>query len=251
MAAKLKKRALAEYQSQVEGAEDKPKPNKKLKLLMPPQRTDSTSSSVTSRRLSTATSSCFGDISPHLESLVQQLVTLTPLILETSLPLSEINELLKKITNLLHKSDVEEGQIRSQLFLCLANIVISYSEAKLDFNEDWLEVEQEMDNKSKCAMLNLIAAWMKSGRFVQESWYSRILDMIKKQLCNGSHQIKIGALKVLGVGTHILSSKDRSLATNIMNIINRHTKNHDPRVRKAAFGALLSIHNQGLKLDSG
>ena len=136
---------------------------------MPPQRTDSTSSSVTSRRLSTATSSCFGDISPHLESLVHQLVNLTPLILETSLPLSEVNELVKKITNLLHKSDVEEGQIRSQLFLSLANIVKSYSEAKIDLNEDWLEVEEETNEKSKTAMLYLLEEWMKSSRYIPES----------------------------------------------------------------------------------
>jgi len=102
MAAKLKKRALAEYQSQVEQPEqDKPKPNKKLKLLIPPQRTDSTSSSTTSRRLSTATSSCFGDISPALESLIQQLVILTPSILQVSLSTNEVNELIKKVTNFL------------------------------------------------------------------------------------------------------------------------------------------------------
>ena len=48
MAAKLKKRALAEYQSQVidlDEEEKKLKANKKLKLLLPPRRTDSTSSS--------------------------------------------------------------------------------------------------------------------------------------------------------------------------------------------------------------
>ena len=252
MAAKLKKRALAEYQSQVEQPEqDKPKPNKKLKLLIPPQRTDSTSSSTTSRRLSTATSSCFGDISPALESLIQQLVILTPSILQVSLSTNEVNELIKKVTNFLRKSDVEEGQIRSQLFLSLANIVLSYPDAKIDLNDEWLEVGQEVDDKSKASMLCLLEEWMKSGRYLQESLYPSILKMLKAQLCNGNHQVKIGALKVLGAGTHILSSKDRSLATTIMIIINRHTTNHDPRVRKAAFGALLSVHNHGLKLDSG
>ena len=36
-----------------------------------------------------------------------------------------------------------------------------------------------------------------------------------------------------------------------MVMINRHTKNQDPRVRKAAFEALYNIHRKGHKLDSG
>ena len=52
-----------------------------------------------------------------------------------------------------------------------------------------------------------------------------LLEMIKKDLSLHSHQIKIGALKVLGTGTHVLSAQDRSLANNIMVMINRHTKN--------------------------
>ena len=53
----------------------------------------------------------------------------------------------------------------------------------------------------------------------------KLLEMIKKDLSLHSHQIKTGALKVLGTGTHVLSAQDRSLANNIMAMINRHTKN--------------------------
>lgn len=66
-----------------------------------------------------------------------------------------------------------------------------------------------------------------------------------------NHSVKIAALQVLGKGTHVLSAHDRSLASEIMKLINRHTKNQDPRVRKAAFEALLDVHNKGHKLDSG
>lgn len=100
MAAKLKKRALAEYQSQVEvDDEDKKKSSKKLKLLMPPRRTDSTSSSVTSlqrRRLSSCDSVSLTD------SLLHQAILLSPTILDGSLPVSEVQDLIKKLNHSLH-----------------------------------------------------------------------------------------------------------------------------------------------------
>ena len=98
MAAKLKKRALAEYQSQVtveDGSENKDqssKSSKKLKLLLPLRRTDSTSSSITS---STRRLSCTGDGS--IEGLIHQMELLTPSILDGSLPVEEVKDLLKKL----------------------------------------------------------------------------------------------------------------------------------------------------------
>ena len=147
MAAKLKKRALAEYQSQVtieDSSENKDQPsksNKKLKLLLPPRRTDSTSSSITSstRRLS----SCAGDSS--IEGLMHQVVLLTPSILDGSLPVEEVKDLLKRLTSALSKSDdLDEADIRSQIYLSIGNIVKSYTGAlvNVDFNEDWLSFSE-------------------------------------------------------------------------------------------------------------
>ena len=254
MAAKLKKRALAEYQSQVVESDDEKKiqkSSKKLKLLLPPRRTDSTSSSVTSsRRLS----SCAGESISGIESLIHQVVLISQTISDASLPISEAKEVAKKLSNaLLTKNETDiSAEIRCQVYLCLSNVVKAYSNDRvsLEFHEDWLS--DFFDDDTKSALLSLLSNWFKSGRTLNESVQGKLLTMIKKDLKNClDHQIKISALKVLGNGTHILSAQDHSLASNIMTIINRHTKNQDPRVRQAAFEALFNIHKNGHKLDSG
>ena len=110
------------------------------------RRTDSTSSSVTSssRRLSSSA----GDSS--IEGLLHQVVLSTPAILDTSLPLDEVKEILKKLTSTLSKSgdDLDEADIRSQIYLTIGNIVKSYpgSLVTVDFNEDWLNCAQYVLN---------------------------------------------------------------------------------------------------------
>lgn len=160
MAAKLKKRALAEYQSQVE-IQDEKKANKKLKLLLPPKRTDSISSS-TSRRLS----SSVGDLSPNLEPLVQQIVTVTPAILDRSMAASELGEFAKKLMHSVQKSDDEGGNQRMQIYLALANVVRNFdaNSVPLEFHEDWLQAQFETSGKAKCALFSLFACWLSSGR---------------------------------------------------------------------------------------
>ena len=82
-----------------------------------------------------------------------------------------------------------------------------------------------MEGKERSALLNLLSSWFASGRPLSAIYQSKLLKMIKTDLSLHSHWIKTGALKVLGNGTHVLSAQDRSLANNIMTMINRHTKN--------------------------
>ena len=116
-------------------------------FLIIPRRTDSTSSSVTSssRRLSSSA----GDSS--IEGLLHQVVLSTPAILDTSLPLDEVKEILKKLTSTLSKSgdDLDEADIRSQIYLTIGNIVKSYpgSLVTVDFNEDWLNCAKYVPNE--------------------------------------------------------------------------------------------------------
>ena len=116
-------------------------------FLIIPRRTDSTSSSVasSSRRLSSSA----GDSS--IEGLLHQVVLSTPAILDTSLPLDEVKEILKKLTSTLSKSgdDLDEADIRSQIYLTIGNIVKSYpgSLVTVDFNEDWLNCAKYVPNE--------------------------------------------------------------------------------------------------------
>lgn len=280
MAARLKKRALAEYQSQVEIEEDEAekikekKTLKKLKLSMPggqneaPKRTRSTSSSTTSttissRRLSTTTTTTTTlDNSSVIENLLETIVYLSPAILDGTLDISEATELAKKCSNSLGKCcDLENGggggKSRSQLYLALDNIIKSFNASQVpianEICEDWLgNLISETSNKAKSALLSLLANWLQSpGRSMSSRCQAKLLNQIKLELTNQNHLVKVSALKVLGQGTHVLSAQDRSLASGIMAMIGRYTKSQDPRVRKAAFEALLDIHRNGHKLDSG
>lgn len=93
----------------------------------------------------------------------------------------------------------------------------------MNFNEDWLNEINDSDCKS--SLLSLLSHWFKSGRGLSLTYHDKLLQSLKSDLKSGDRQIKIGALRVLGNSTHVLSASDRSLATSIMAIINRHTKN--------------------------
>ena len=70
---------------------------------------------------------------------------LTPSILDGSLPVEEVKDLLKRLTSALSKSDdLDEADIRSQIYLSIGNIVKSYTGAlvNVDFNEDWLSFSE-------------------------------------------------------------------------------------------------------------
>ena len=72
---------------------------------------------------------------------MHQVVLLTPSLLDRSLSEEEVKDLLKKLTNALSKSDdLDESEIRSQIYLSIGNIVKSYpgSLVNVDFNESWL-----------------------------------------------------------------------------------------------------------------
>ena len=168
------------------------------------------------------------------------------------MPLYEVKELIKKLNLALQKSSEESEDLRSQIFLALAHIVKSFAKTKilLEFNEEWMDLlSEETDAKSRRSLLSLLANWFASGRPFLPCFHDKLLQSMKQDLTCCEFQVKVGALKVLGHATHVLSAQDRSLATDIMAMINRHTKDQDPRVRKAAFEALLCIHHNGNRFE--
>ena len=130
-------------------------------------------------------------------------------ILDASLPLEEVKELVKKLNAAILKSDQEDGETRSQVYLALATISCAYPSINLDFNEDWLTDGLEIHESAKASLLTLLASWFSSGRSLPQHCHMNLLKMMKTELKHYNHQVKIGALKVLGAGTHILSAQDR------------------------------------------
>ena len=127
-------------------------------------RADSTCS--TSRRLSTATSSCAGDHGLTLDSLLQQITSLTPSILDAALPNSEVCEFAKKLINSIQKYEVEDGNLRSQIYLALSHIISSYGilHVPLEFNEEWLLPDFETNRKAKVSLFSYFCAFLSNDR---------------------------------------------------------------------------------------
>ncbi len=269
MAAKLKKRALAEYQSQVELSqeeEQQKKLSKKLKLLIPARRPSSTGSQASStptRRVSTADSDTVPTTPKvNLRDVLDSIVTASPAILSRTLEPAKVVELVKKLCRALQSqpagffsSSLEDGSSRIQIYLCLKNIIDKYPEQDVpiapELCDEWLsQLKQEESKKVKASLLTLIATWV-SNRRVNSATQTELLSQVRNELTQQSHLVKRHALQVLGRGTHVLSAQDRSVATSILATVNRHTKAQDPRVRQAAYEALLDIHENGNKLDSG
>ena len=125
-------------------------------------RADSTCS--TSRRLSTATSSCAGD--HGLDSLLQQITSLTPSILDAALSNSEVCEFAKKLINSIQKYEVEDGNLRSQIYLALSHIISSYGtlQVPLEFNEEWLLPDFETNRKAKVSLFSFFCAFLSNDR---------------------------------------------------------------------------------------
>ena len=126
-------------------------------------RADSTCS--TSRRLSATTSSCAGDHAT-LDSLLQQITSLTPSILDAALPNSEVCEFTKKLINSIQKYEVEDGNFRSQIYLALSHIISSYGIAHvpLEFNEEWLLPDFETNRKAKVSLFSFFCAFVSNDR---------------------------------------------------------------------------------------
>ena len=133
-------------------------------------RTDSTSS--TSRRLSTAASSCGGEHGLNLESLMQQIIVLTPSIIDGAIPLSEVETFAKKLATTIQRYEVEDGNVRAQIYLALSHIVSSYGAQQVPFelNDDWLSPQFETYSKAKAALFSLFTEWLSSDRPISQRY---------------------------------------------------------------------------------
>ena len=175
--------------------------------------------------------------------------------------------------------------LKLQIYICMADLIASYlipEKEAIEFDQEDvqdIEIWADKDEKKvvsntlrivlkeycdtwvhklklenlaepKAAILSLISRWFKANETLcQPNEHEVLWVEIKNCLANSNHQVKINALNVLGSGITAISSIDRSIAPDILTLVGRYTGSQDPRVRNAAFEALLDIHKQDYKLD--
>ena len=116
--------------------------------------------------MSTAASSCGGEHGLNLESLLQQIIVLTPNIIDGALPLTEVEAFAKKLATTIQRYEVEDGNVRAQIYLALSHIVSSYGAQQIPFelNDDWLSPQFETYSKAKAALFSLLTEWLSCDR---------------------------------------------------------------------------------------
>ena len=72
--------------------------------------------------------------------------------------------------NAIQRYEVEDGNIRAQIYLALSHVISSYGahQVIIDFNEEWLEKQFETNGKAKAALFSLFTAWLANDRLISQ-----------------------------------------------------------------------------------
>lgn len=256
MAAKLKKRAAAEYQSQTIALDEgetssssqllSEEPRKRLKLVL--QRSTGSTSSRTADQ----------DVLPidkitNSREISGLLVQLLPKI--KSMEREEVVEAATKIIAATGR-DLEDS-VKVQLFLALGFILSSSDPVSAevrplvrDHVEEWLQsLAKEKANKTISAVLGLIAKLHEYHIPLNCKSYTKVFEVIQEHLKSNDISVRINALRVIG-GCLVHSGVAR-MNTKILSICGKFTHSPEPRIRSTAFESLLSIHKNGHRLNIG
>ena len=103
---------------------------------------------------------------------MQQIIVLTPSIIDGAIPLSEVETFSKKLATTIQRYEVEDGNVRAQIYLALSHIVSSYGAQQVPFelNDDWLSPQFETYSKAKAALFSLITEWLSSDRPISQRY---------------------------------------------------------------------------------
>lgn len=239
MAAKLKKRALAEYQSQVQVETGQLERSKKLKLAV--RRDSGCKEEESETLLSVSCEAENREIIQHIIAFSVALPTFSPDMLMQG---------LKKIVELLGK--IEEHCTRGRLVQAWGDILATgrIEEAGVRAEEMLNCIREETSSKVMAtwlAALTKVASTLNLGRSVKQ----KIFRLGSVLLHSTPHPIvHCKALQLLSTLTEAGDSQDsKELATQALSLCGAYSMAQDARVRTAAFHALLTIHKRGVKLD--
>lgn len=240
MAAKLKKRALAEYQSQVQEAATT-SGGKRLRLVA--ERSDSSSTREEEQEELLSAGPEAGN-----REVVEQVVNFTAGLAGHSPEV--LGQAVRRVLELLAR--VEEPCTRARLVQCWGDILAT---GRL---EDGVQrLEEVVTGWKEEASGRVMASWLSALAHVAGSLTlgrqarQRLFRVGEQELAAHTHPlVHCKALQLLsslvepGEGM-----ESRELATQALSLCGAYSMAQDARVRTAAFHALLTIHKRGVKLD--
>jgi len=236
MAAKLKKRALAEYQSQVLTSDTDN--TKRLKLLL---RGSPSIEGLKDPFLSLDSSSTSREILENLTTFMAKLPTL---------PLDRLQSAIRKISELLSRE--KDSSIRGKLVLAWGRIVATgkLEDTLAELDELVVLLNSDTVDKETSALLTSVRLVVDQVSLTG-AYRQKIYDMTRSVLLSSScSTIHCRALELLaGLVFTDDSSVANSVCTSVLQLCGSFSMSQDARVRTAAFHGLLTIHEKGVKLD--
>ena len=239
MAAKLKKRALAEYQTQTQPAVEG-EPSKRLRLVT--ERSSSSSKEEEPDSLLTVGPET-GD-----KEVVEHVVNFTAELTQQHSP-DVLGHALRRVVEALTR--VEDACVRARLVQAWGDILAT---GRLEDTQQ--KVEEVLVNMNESSS-RVTAAWLAAlahvatkvqlGRAVRHKLFRAgelLLHSTPHPLVHCKALLLLSNLAEAGDGAE---SKD--LSTQALNLCGAYSMAQDARVRTAAFHALLTIHKRGVKLD--
>jgi len=233
MAAKLKKRALAEYSSQVL-TEETSQPIKRLKLSV---------------RQSVSSDIEFDPVLNIDENTTERRIILELMKYNRYLNLSSSDNLdtsVRRIEDCLKR--LTDNSIKYKLIIAMGKI---FSSGKVqDVQEKLTKIcdlmQEESSNKLKSAWLqaaNLII----EKKQVERNQNGQIYNSARQSILSSANpQVHIHALNLLA---SLVRPDCQETNSKISSLISSYSMSQDARVRCAAFGCLRRIHSRGVKLE--
>lgn len=229
MATHIKKRALAEYTSQVVQQEPQEQPEKKIRLVKKSPSGVTTAAAYISR-LDKCSSS---------NNALQLLLRVSEHLHfdEEDLQIS-----IKKLKEFFTLE--KESAVRVVVLALLADIGCSFCSDVQPLLDDVISLTRnETSHKVKAQALSTL---LRLATCINNTEVNlKLIELAKSYLKDTSHSVKSKCLSLIG---ELLPLGDASV-TNTLHLINCYTHSQDARVRSAAYKTLIGLHERGLSLD--
>ncbi|XP_059486442.1 integrator complex subunit 4 [Neocloeon triangulifer] len=246
MAAVLKKRALAEYSHVIVKDEPGSKPLKRLRLL---KRSQSGCSSASIAGYANLLDKCraSNDTNYAMSLLLRISDALGDQDDNTVHQQEDLNDTQRRLAD--HFSSEKESALRAKILNLMGTIGCLPGQDAQGVMDDIVSLlKQEESHK---VITQGLDALLKLGSMLPSNsvGHQRLVALAKQYLCDTSHTVKCKCLEIIGILLPIegTSFKDSSLA--MLKLIATYTNYQEPRVRSAAFNAMIILHERGLKLD--
>ncbi|PVD19006.1 hypothetical protein C0Q70_21565 [Pomacea canaliculata] len=227
MAAKLKKRALAEFSHVIQ---EEPKPVKRLRLIQKPTQQELYIN--------------FTSASSSQESL-QMLVSL-----EQKFPLDQAGAERVFPEIMEHYNGNRDTVVRSKILAVLNRMVMTPG-----FNPQVVsdQLLPKLKSEKSHRVLSLLLSVLKTiGCCLANSpaFHAQLVAAACPLLKSQSHLVRARCLELIGeLGSCDDRLRDGAMSEGILSLLGQHTSDDEPRVRTSAFRGMLCLYERGQSLD--